>query len=45
MQGKTGVYGSGLSNLFEKFIKGTFNWNDIPYYKGMTKLPIILKGI
>lgn len=37
--------GSGLANLFEKFIKGTFNWNDIAFYKKLTKLPLILKGI
>merc|ERR1712224_1111240 len=35
----------GTTRAISSFIDPSLNWNDMPFFKSITKMPIILKGI
>jgi 4-hydroxymandelate oxidase len=39
------MYGSGLQSYVSNFIDPAISWRDVEWLRGITKLPIILKGV
>jgi len=35
----------GVARAISSFIDPSLSWQDIPYFKSITKMPIVLKGV
>lgn len=43
--GKSGGQGQGTSKALTTFIDPSLSWDDLPFFKSITKMKIVLKGI